>query len=411
MALMTTRTDAPAAKAGRRIGDIAELSIALVSGLTLALTALFVCVVPLTGKIAGSRDFVVYWATGQQLVHRANPYDRQTMGQIEHAAGLPVQAGAMFMRNPPWGLLLALPLGIVGLRFGALLWSLALLACLMVSVRMLWIMHGRPMNRLHWLGLSFAPALVCVIAGQTSLFALLGFVLFLRLHKSRPFLGGVSLWLCALKPHLFLSFGAVLLAWIVVSRSYKLLAGAAVAMAASCGAVYSIAPSAWAQYSQMMRTSGIEKEFIPCMGVLLRLWISPQTMWLQYLLPALGCVWALSYFRSHRQTWDWMKHGSLVMLVSMVSAPYCWLFDQVLAIPALLQAAYRTRPRTVLAILAFASVAVEVELVCNVNLPSIHYLWTAPAWLAWYIVACATGGKNPDHSPYEPIEEFQTRTS
>ncbi|MGD0730923.1 MAG: glycosyltransferase family 87 protein [Terracidiphilus sp.] len=408
---MTTGADAPAAKAGRRIGDIAELSIALISGLTLALTALFVCVVPLTGKIAGSRDFVVYWATGQQLVHHANPYDRPVMGQMEHAAGLPAQAGAMFMRNPPWGLLLALPLGFVGLRFGALLWSLALLACLVASVRLLWIMHGRPNNRLHWLGLSFAPALVCVITGQTTLFALLGFVLFLRLHGTRPFLAGASLWLCALKPHLFLAFGAALLAWIFVSRSYKVLTGAAAAMAVSCAAVYCIDPSAWIDYSQMMRTSGIEKEFIPCLGVLLRLWISPQTMWLQYVPPALGCIWALSYFRLHGQKWDWLRHGSLVMLVSMVSAPYCWLFDEVLAIPALLQAAYKTRPRIILAILAFASVAIEVELVCNVNLPSIHYLWTAPAWLAWYIVACAMSGKSRDVSTCGSNDQLSTPAS
>jgi hypothetical protein len=86
---------------------------------------------------------------------------------------------------------------------------------------------------LNYLGYSFAPALVCLIVGQTSLFALLGLVLFLRLHRTRPFLAGVSLWLCALKPHLFLAFGVVLLAWIIVSRCYRILLGAASAMAAA----------------------------------------------------------------------------------------------------------------------------------------------------------------------------------
>jgi hypothetical protein len=171
----------PMAKSGQRIGTIAEIAIAGISGLALALTALFLCVAPLTGQIAGRRDFVVYWATGQQLVHHANPYDHEVMMRIERDAGLPSGYGVMFMRNPPWGLLLALPLGLVGLRVGTLLWSIALLACLLCSVRMLWQMHGRPNNQLHWLGYSFAPALVCLIAGQTTLFALLGFVLFLRL--------------------------------------------------------------------------------------------------------------------------------------------------------------------------------------------------------------------------------------
>lgn len=378
------------ARANRGIGDVADLSIVLVSGLALALTALFLCVVPLSGKTAGSRDFVIYWATGQQLVHHANPYGGDTIAQMERSAGLPAEYAVGYMRNPPWALPLALPLGFIGLRAGAFLWSLILAACLAVSVRMFWLMHGSPENHLHWLGLSFAPALLCMWMGQTSLFALLGLVLFLRLHRTRPFLGGASLWLCALKPHLFLAFGVVLLAWILVSRSYKLLAGMAVAMAASCVIVYSVDPMAWTQYAQMMRTGGIEKEFLPCLSIALRLWLSPQTMWLQYLLPALGCAWALCYYWPRRRTWDWLKEGSLLMVVSIFVSPYCWLFDQGLAIPALLQGAYLTRFRPLLTVLAFASLLIESELVSGKTVTSALYLWTAPAWLAWYLCASFT---------------------
>ena len=194
----------------------------------------FLCVAPLTGKIAGARDFVVYWATGQQLVHYGNPYDFSAMMGIERDAGLPTHLGVLFMRNPPWALPIVYPLGFVGVRLGALLWSLALLACLWDSVHLVWQMHGRPRKLLNFLGLSFAPALMCLIVGQTSLFALLGLVLFLRLHGTRPFLAGMSLWLCALKPHLFLPFGVVLLAWVIVKQGYKVLLGAAAAMALSC---------------------------------------------------------------------------------------------------------------------------------------------------------------------------------
>jgi hypothetical protein len=254
---------------------------------------------------------------------------------------------------------------------------------------MLWRMFGRPRNSLHWLGYSFGPAVTCLIAGQTAMFALLGLVLFLRLHRTRPFLAGMSLWLCALKPHLFLVFGVVLLAWILVEGSYKILAGAAVAMAASCAAVYWIDPRAWMEYSQMMRTGGIENETIPCLGIVLRHWLSPQTMWLQFLPAGLGCIWALGYFWPRRHTWDWLKNGSPVMLVSIVLAPFGWLFDQVLAMPALLQGAYLTRSRTMLVMLALASLLVEVDSIWGVNFFSAFNLFTAPAWLAWYLIACA----------------------
>jgi hypothetical protein len=352
--------------------------------------------VPFTGNIAGARDFVVYWATGQQLVHHANPYDPESMGRIERSAGLAAGYGVLYMRNPPWGLALALPLGFVGLRSGALLWSLVLIGCLAASVRILWLMHGRPRNQLHWLALSFAPALECLIVGQTSLFALLGLVLFLRLNGARPFLAGMSLWLCALKPHLFVPFGVVLLAWIVVSKSYKILAGALVAMAASCALTYLICPMAWAEYSQMVRASGIEKEFIPCLSVVLSLRFSPHTMLLQYLPAVLCCAWAMTYFWPRRHTWDWTKQGSLVMLASLFAAPYCWVFDQVLALPALLQGAYRTQSRKLLAILGFASVLIDIGLVCGIRFISPLYLITAPAWLAWYLIATGNKKKSAD---------------
>jgi hypothetical protein len=185
----------------------------------------------------------------------------------------------------------------------------------------------------------------------------------------------MSLWLCALKPHLFLAFGVVLLAWVLVSGSYKLLAGAAVAMAASFAVVYWLDP----------------KELVPCLSVRLRLWLSPQTMWLQYIPAALGCAWALGYFWPRRHAWDWMKNGSLLMVVSLVTAPYSWVYDDGLAVPALLQGAYLTRSKTLLVVLAFASVLIEVELIGGINISSTLYLWTTPAWLAWYL--CATGIK------------------
>jgi len=367
--------------------DYADILIAVVTGLMFVHVTLFLCTLPLAEKMAGGSDFVAYWATGQQLAHHANPYDQNAMIRIEHGAGLPDAYQVGFMRNPPWGLLLALPLGYVGLRVGALLWSLFLLACHLSSVRALWRLHGKPNNCIHWIAASFAPALICLMIGQTSVIVLLGFTLFLRMHRSRPFLAGLSLWLCTLKPHLFLPIGAVLLAWILVSRSYKLLAGAIVALAASCAAVTCLDPAAWFDYAQMMRTTGIENEQIPCLSVMLRLWLSPHAMWLSYLPTALACLWALGYFWPRRNAWNWNRDGGLVLLLSLLTAPYAWICDGAVAIPALLQGAYLTRSRILLAVLALASLLIEVELLLSIKLSSTAYLWTAPAWLAWYLLA------------------------
>jgi hypothetical protein len=214
--------------------------------------------------------------------------------------------------------------------------------------------------------------------------------LFLRLHRARPFLAGIALWLCALKPHLFLPFGMALVAWVLVSRSYKLVAGLAVAMAASCAITFAIDPMAWTQYLQLARSSGIEKEYIPCLSYLLRAWLSPHSIWLQYLPAILGCCWALAYFWPRRHTWDWRNHGSPLMLVSILAAPYAWIYDQGLVIPALLQAAFVARFRSLLIALAFLSALIEIALMRSFSHPTALFFWTywtAPGWLVWYLCA------------------------
>jgi hypothetical protein len=370
----------------------ATLPFVTVCGLAFGFTAGVLCFLQLSPSAPATRDYIFYWATGQQLAHHANPYDSAAITLLERSAGLPAQYSIGLMRNPPWALPLVYWLGFLGSRAGWILWSLLMLACLVTSVNLIWIIYGRPRNQRVLLGYSFAPALLCLIFGQTSLFALLGLVLFLRFHRTSPLLAGICLWLCSLKPHLFLPFGVTLLAWVLVSRSYKLVAGAAAAMAASCAVTFLIDPLAWAQYSQMVRSSEIQMEYIPCLSYLLRSWLSPHSIWLQYLPAALGCAWALAYFWPRRHAWDWLKNGSPLILVSILVAPYTWIYDQGLVIPALLRGAFLTRRLSLLIALAFLSALVEVALFRSLSHPRDLALWTywsAPAWLAWYLVACS----------------------
>jgi hypothetical protein len=382
-------------KARYGIGDQA---IAIVSGLSFALTAVTVCTIPFTNSISGARDFVVYWATGQQLAHHANPYDPAAMMQIERSAGLSSTSAIAFMRNPPWALPLAFPLGFAGLRLGGFLWSVALLASLLTSVYWLWQLYGMPNNKRHWLGAAFAPAIVCLLIGQTSLLVLFGYVSFLRLHRSHPFTAGASLWLCALKPHLFLAIGTVMLAWVLVSRSYRVIAGAASTLLSSSLVASIIDPSVWSQYTAMMRASGINQEVIPCVSIVLRQAISPNSVALQYLPAVIGCAWALNYYWRKRRTWNWIQDSGPVSLVSILAAPYAWITDQALAIPALVAGAIRTRSQILLVILAAASIVIEGELINGIMLSSNLYLWTAPAWLAWYLLATLTPMRSQNQS-------------
>jgi len=368
----------------------AKYFIATVCSAAVGSALSLIIIATLSNTKLGQRDFVVYWATGQLLAHHSNPYDATAILKIEHSVGFPSDRSAMLMRNPPWALPLVYPLGFLGPQMASLIWSLLLIASLVYSVYLLWDLHGRTRSNRYLLGATFGPALFCLMNAQVAPFALLGLVLFLRLHRTRPFAAGAALWFCALKPHLFLPFGVVLLAWIVMNRSYKLATGAATAIGVSCWIAWLLDAHAWSHYAQMVRSSRFKSDIIPCTSYLLRSWINPKAMWIEFLPAAVSCVWALFYFWRRRQEWDWTKQGSLLLLVSILAAPYCWLFDQTLAIPALMEGIYRTRSREILAILAFTSALVEVALMCNIWRPAAIYLWTywtAPTWLIWYLIA------------------------
>jgi len=371
----------------KKLRAVAEFLVVGICTIAFLLTAGGICASLLRSDGAGIRDFVTYWAAGQQLVHHANPYDGEATLGLERSVGFPSGSPVLIMRNPPSALLFVIPLGFLGPTAGLLAWSLFLLACLAASVRMVWIIHGRPKTPLHVLGYTFGPALVCLMVGQVSLLVLLGLVLFLRLHRSSPFLAGVSLWFCLLKPHLFLPFGVVLLVWAIITRSYRLLAGVVVALGVSSAIAILLDPLAWVHYGQMMSAAQIDRLPIPCLSIMLLRNVSPNTVWLQYLPAALGCVWALFYFRRHRD-WNWMTHGSLLMVISVVVAPYAWIMDQAILIPALLHAAYLTRSRSLVAIFALMSAVIGVWILRgDVALQSAFYIWPAPAWLAWYLYA------------------------
>jgi hypothetical protein len=353
-------------------------------------------VVFLNDKSAAQRDFIEYWAAGQQLTRGANPYDATAILQLERAVGLDGDQPKVTF-SPPVALFLALPLGFVSPKAGLILWLLVLVASLSASIWILWILHGRPDSGLHLCGYLFAPAVACLMAGQLGIFLLLGIVLFLYFHESWPYLAGAALLPCALKPHLFLPFSIVLLLWLVRRKAYRILAGFFAIVLACCALTLCFDIHVWSQYSQMMSTTGVLYAFVPTLSVALRFLIDRNAVWLQFLPEAAGCGWAIWYFWTRRTRWSWMDQGLLVLLVSAACTPYAWFSDEAMLLPAVLSGVYRAADsrRSLVPIGLIAGVAL-IEVYAVGRMASAFYLWTVPAWLGWYLYATWSKGNKAD---------------
>ncbi|MGO4517480.1 glycosyltransferase family 87 protein [Terriglobus sp. 2YAB30_2] len=333
-----------------------------IAALILAIGVAFLSFAMSSGN-AANKDFISYWAAGKQLLHKQNPYGPGILA-VEKQAGF-IDNRPFYMRNPPTAFPLAVLAALFSHKVSAILWSLGLVLSLMASVRIIWEMHGRPPDRLHLIGYLFPPALACLTAGQMGIFLLLGVVVFLRWKDSRPFLAGMALVVCGIKPHLFLPFVVLLL------FHRRALLGAATAVGATVLFSLVVDPQAWQQYLQMVRSSELQNEFIPTLSLVLRM-VHRSWPWLQLVPAAIACVWV--YFK--RPEWN------LVLLVSVLVAPYAWVTDECIVLPAFMAALYQAKSLT-----PFACVLVVglLEVLVGAGMTSPFYLWTPLAWLGLYL--------------------------
>jgi hypothetical protein len=372
-----------------QMNDRARVAMKFLIALAAAAAVLAAYMVGYRDDSAAKTDFISYWAAGHQLVRGQNPYDIQAVRALEIAVGRDPGVPVLMMRNPPLAFFMALPLGWVAPKAGLILWDFFLIGILGLASRLLWRINGRPDSLLNFFGFAFPPAVACLMAGQTGILLLLGLVLFLYLFKDRPFLAGVSLLLCALKPHCFVPFGIALLLWCVTAkRGYRILGGFGVALLGSCVLAYAIDPHAWAQYQAMMRAGGALNEIVPKLSAQLRRAIDPHAVWIQFVPEIAASIWTVWYFWTRRKSWDWMDHGMILLLVGAICAPFGFLTDETMLLPAILAGAYRCiesrRPLWPLAVLTVVGV---LELEMGATIVSPYYLWTTPAWLCWYLYA------------------------
>jgi hypothetical protein len=162
-----------------------DIFLATVCGLTFGFTVSIFLFSMVSDNMQGMRDGGLYWATGQQLVRHANPYDVEVISRIERVLGHPLKYRGL-MRNPPWALPIVYPFGFMGLRASSILWNFVLMGCLAISVHLFWIMQGRPGNSRLLLGYTFAPALICT-GGKFHCLCLWGWFCFYVCIEPGPF--------------------------------------------------------------------------------------------------------------------------------------------------------------------------------------------------------------------------------
>jgi hypothetical protein len=292
---------------------------------------------------------------------------------------------------------MVLPLSLVNAFWAWLVWISLSVASLVLAMRLCWRMlggEGVPQNLFWLVGYVFAPVPACLVAGQMGIALLLGVVLFVCFEADRPSLAGAALVLPFAKPHLLVLFWFALLVWIVTKKKYAVAVGFASALAAATAVSLAFDPAVFQHYREMLSQAAVGSLFIPPLSGVLRLVFFHRLFWVQFIPMALGVIWCAWFCFVNSSNWDWRDHGLTVMVVSVLVTPYGWLTDEVVLLPAILQAtvciyqAQRTmRLRTRLALTVFACFNGLLLLILAFKIPFSTgiYFWSSLVWSAWYL--------------------------
>lgn len=350
-----------------------------------ALITMFgIAVLTYIGSQTNTNDYVEYWSAGKLFVHGDNPYSSSMIFALEKSRGL-VNGEPLIMLNPPWALFMVAPLGFFPATGALVLWIVATAGSVLLSI---FVLDVPPKHRT--IAFLFAPVLATLTMMQSSPFLLLGFSLFLRFHRSRPFLAGASLLLMAIKPHLFLVFWAVVLVDCLYRRRFAILAGLATALALASAAPMLVVPHVWQDYLALMHGAALGQNLFPTLPVLIRLWINPKLAWLELVPVGMGMIWGVVFYWRNRHRWNWRQNGMLVMLVSVFTSPYGWVSDQAVLLPVVVSAATGPIRRFSIEILTVLNCAVLLVFCVSAYFRA----WLPSAWLLWYLYAVAPNQDN-----------------
>ncbi|MBV9183363.1 MAG: DUF2029 domain-containing protein [Acidobacteria bacterium] len=351
-------------------------------------------------KTAGARDTVAYWSAARLLVEGHNPYDNVSVLDLERRWAGYLDDRPLVLRTPPWSLFMIVPLGFLTPFTAWLLWMACSLACLVAGMKVCGAVfaseEATPNNLLSLVGYTFAPVAACLTFGQMGLPLMLGLVLFLYWEKRRPFLAGSALVLPFAKPHLLLLFWLALLCWVTLRRQGRLLFGFGATLGTAIAIAIALDRHILGHYLAMVHSASIKKEFIPALSGVIRLLFFHDLFWVQWVPLAMGLIWWAWFFVPQLSTWNWSVQGPALLVISMLVAPYSWLADESVLLPAILQATVflyqvrsqlKTHNKVTILGLALLNVLLLLLLKAKVPLASGIYFWSSLVWTFWYFHA------------------------
>jgi hypothetical protein len=355
----------------------------------------------LSQELIADDDFLEYWTAGRLNLRGADPFNPELAFPLQLQMGR--QSGVPFW-NPPWTLPLIMPFGALTYPVSRLWWFFTQIALLLFSAAFIWRFYrGSP--RLSWLAwllaFTFFPTLSLLRKGQIGAVVLGGLVLLLRLSQRQTWwLASLSLLLIAVKPQTLYLVELAWFFWAIRQRRWDLLAGSAIGILLAGGIALYFNPMVLYQYFHAIthQPPPLKDWATPTIGGMLRHFLGPDKLWLQFAPAVLGVVWFCFYWSKHRLNWQWPQQLPLLVAISVLTASYGWTFDYVVLLLVILPVVVGMcqqgwNSATIVTLSLYLAIDVGA-LAANLSGGIQHdfwYMWLAPALVGWYLLTVRLG--------------------
>lgn len=338
-----------------------------------------------------------YWAAGRLLLYGGNPYSPQELFELQKRSGW-TESAPLIVWNPPWTLSLTAPFAVFSYTTGQFLWLLFHVALILVSVQQLWCIYGgaTTQSRFAWvLAVTYVPTIFILIIGQISPVVLAALTGFLYLQRRKNFFAaGASTAILSVKPHLLYLFWIVFALWAWKERQWRIVSGALALGIAIATIPLWFDSQIYLQYFALYHISDIPRPldwFTPTLRTVARVFVGPDHIWWQLAPSFAGILWVLFHWYRQKDHWEWSEQLPAIILVSVVTSFFAWTYDQVVFLPAIIEAAIWTKHQST-AWHSFWSVRLYIAInLCHAVLriwvaDELWYYWLAPACLINYVI-------------------------
>ena len=362
--------------------------------LTLVCIIIALLLLKMPSTVGWENDFVPYWSAGHLLASDENPYSLENTLHLFPDSGV---EGAFLFLYPPVILPIFIPFGLLPIHLSMIIWLLLSVMLLLISSTWIWRVYRGPSNK-RWVMilvvLFFTPAIFALFEAQVSFLLLLGISGFLYFGDQRKwFIAGVFMSLLSIKIQLLLPFLVIVGLWIIYERRWKVMAGAVLAILISLFIVIIIRPSILNDYLLFIPGISVYPCIQPVLGALFCVFGEDRIGWLSYIPTTIGITLLVIIWWRNKDKWSWKEWTPLFIIISLLTAPYAYMHDQVLFLIPVLEVAIVIlmirQNRTsyfIMAVYLLVNV-IALILIPTLRYDQIYYLWMPILFLGLYILA------------------------